>query len=1550
MRPRHRNLFPPARPHIRLSLGLVLLFALALSACEQPFTLAQVLDGSGTPLAVSPAEATIVTGETLQLEAAGGFPPYSFSLVEGQGSVDDAGLVSAPADPGALTVEVRDRGGSSVRAVITVIAPPAALTISPAETAVQVAREVTFSAAGGIPPYVFTLSKIGSGSPGLDSGTGAYTAGSEAGTDIVSVTDSKGATAGAVVTVSIDPPAGDGPRDVDYQVTSVSHGTGTTVGGPVTGSFVMKNLGSMAGERPVYWRVVASVDVSYEAGSDVILDAGEAAALGAGEGSNQISFSGQWPSVANTYRLLVVLSVEDDTDTSNNVGASSPVSVSGTVPPPDVDYVAGDLVIAAPVSGRSASGTFDVTNNGTDPGSATIFWTLQISSDTVLDGGDRIVRQGQIAGPHAQGATHVDVAIDGTWYEAPGAYSLFLSISASDDIDPGNNIIGPTPVTLTQANVDYSVTSVTGLPGSATGGDPLPAAIEFTVENTGTDDGMELVRWDAYASIDGVLDASGEVSLGGGTLDPDGMTAGQIVGPIQVGGYWPSSPDDYSIIVQVSASDDVAPGNDVRVSAGTTTVSGLASNVDYTATSVTNTGGTTGGGALSGSFVVQNTGSSNGGSTVSWSAYVSTNMSLGGGDIEIGSGTTPALGSGAASAPIAFAGTWPEADGTYYLLVALSASDDGAVANNVGASGAVSVTGTPPPDIDYEVTTGPSTPSAAVTGGAVSQSFVVTNTGADPGAQPGYWTAYVSSDAFLGGDTQVDSGSFGALAATASTAPIAIDEGFWPATPGTYYLIVSLSVGDDSDTSNNVVPSAGFTVNAREADYRPENWSYGTSVAKGDPLSASFDIRNYGPDDGTAQIAWDVYVSADATVDGADRIAANGTIGALANGGVQNVSVSGTWTESPGSYRLIAVVSSAEEANTANDVLVTPGAVTVAPPDVNYVPTNWSNGTSFEPGDPMAVSFDIDNLGPADGSAGTQVTWVVRVSADTVAGSGDRIVDTGSEAALSAAAAPTTVNISDTWTELPGTYYLLASISNTEDTAAGNTGDNVLVSSAITITVPDVDYSVAGVTRASATAGAGTAFNETFTFTNTGTSNGAAPVSWYAYISTDQSYQVTDTLVGSGSAAGLASGAVSSPVNVSGSWPGSPGTYYLLIRLQSNDDVDPGNNTGTGASVGAFAPSTVDYVVNNVTRNYPIVGTSTTISESFRVRNIGDTAGAANISWSLYASGDEFLDGGDSLILNGTTGALGAGVTGASIFPGGSWPSVAGTYYLLVEISAPDESGGATGNNIGAAGPFSVSDPPNYTVGGLTDPATPALVGTPGSGELRILERGGHPGLALISWDVYLSDDDVLGSDGSPVAAGNLGALEADDGAADGPDEATIAYNFTWPAQPGVYRQFLTIDAADDSDGTDNVELSPKRYLVAHYIEVEPNDEAPPPPAVNDANVMMIGSISAGQTITVAGVSDVAGAYDTYKVLLSGAAANVHVRVEWFTGDDTLDLDLWGGAGGGVSSADVSPNIEPATGSLSKGPWSDGEGAYVGVYTFDDTIPNAPYLLWIWAD
>lgn len=148
-------------------------------------------------LVISPSSQTMSINGSLNFSASNGVSPYTYSLLSGTGSIDaSTGVYTAAATAGSAVVRVTDSLGNTSNSSVTITN---GLGISPASTTLAVNNSATFSALGGSSPFTFS---VFSGGGLVNASTGVYTAGGAAGTAMVRVTDSLGATANATVTVN----------------------------------------------------------------------------------------------------------------------------------------------------------------------------------------------------------------------------------------------------------------------------------------------------------------------------------------------------------------------------------------------------------------------------------------------------------------------------------------------------------------------------------------------------------------------------------------------------------------------------------------------------------------------------------------------------------------------------------------------------------------------------------------------------------------------------------------------------------------------------------------------------------------------------------------------------------------------------------------------------------------------------------------------------------------------------------------------------------------------------------------------------------------------------------------------------------------------------------------------------------------------------------------------------------------------------------------------------------------------------------------------------
>jgi hypothetical protein len=1329
-----------------------------------------------------------------------------------------------------------------------------ALQIAPAAVSVPASGgTVTFTATGGTPPYAYSVIPL-SGSGTIVAGTGAFTA-MTAGDVTVQVTDSKGRTSDAAITIT---PAG-GALAISPVNVSLSLAGGLT--------FV-----ASGGTAPYAFSLTAS-----GSGSPTIGAATGAYAAGATVGMDTIQ----------------VQDAAMDT-------ASATVNV--TAAPVTVDYslVPASFVIPSPVKGGTpvAGASFRLQNALVADGVEDIYWWVYLSDDAALGSGDTLLDADSLGALGAGG--WADVPFGGDWPLSSGAKSLFILVSAADDLNSANNASPAVPVALRLPDYQATLTHDSGTTAGAgfTG--------TLTIDNAGTADGSQDVTYTVYASLnDTAIDTNDKIVASGAVAG--GLSVAAAPAVIPVANTWPLTAGSYYLVAVLSAADEIdAAGN--QPASGAVAVSPLP--VDYQVTTVSSTGLTLAGGALQGEFYYRNNLTGDGTQSVYWIAYVSTDATLTVGvDPVIDSGQAPALnGSTTSATPIDFGGTWPAGMGNRYLFVALSAGDETVTGNNTGSSGAVAVV---LPPIDYQVTVVEST-GAILSGGPLTGRFRYGNNGTSNGTQTVHWIAYVSTDAALtlGVDPVIDSGDESPLNGSTTSSYVTF-EGAWPAGSGNRYLFVTVSASDETVTGNNTNTSGAVPVVLPPVDYQVTTVSStGFNLAAG-ALEGEFYYRNALTSNGVQPVHWIAYVSTDSTlIVGTDPVIDSGDASPL-NGSTTSplpVDFEGTWPAGSGDRYLFIVLSAADETVTGNNT-GTSGAVPVVLPPVDYTVTAVNSTGLQLAGGSLEGEFSYRNNGTSNGTQ--PVHWIAYVSTDSTLTVGtDPVIDSGDASPLNGSTtSPLPVDFEGTWPAGSGGRYLFVVLSAADETVTGN---NTGTSGAVPVVLPPVDYQVTTVSSTGLTRAGGSLGGE-FYYRNALAANGTQPVHWIAYVSTDATLSVgVDPVIDSGMASAL-NGSTTSPLPVvfEGAWPAGSGDRYLFVVLSAADDTIPGNNTG---SSGAVPVGVTDYSGAVTHLSGSTAGDSFTFS--MHIDNISGAfalPGSQDLYWNVYASfGDTAISVDDKVV---GSGVIGGGLPAGGSYDSGvlanAWPASPGPYYLVADIYAGDDADTAN-NRPNILVPVTAPLPPDYAVSFSAPPAWSAVVNTAIGGQFRIQNLSANKGLQAISYSVYRSSDRVLGGDTllvsgtqPPLTGGAFVNLPATDGD-------------VWPPSGQFCYLIATISAADDPTlGNNTVVSHPIAVANFRYVEgAEDNDDSgPTPPAFS--NVSLTGlTLTLIGTIAIEGLMDpyqgVKATYDTFRFITGAGVGGISMKARWETGYDDIDLYLWNASGGEVNSIDTDLDSEPA--------------------------------------
>lgn len=848
---------------------------------------------------------------------------------------------------------------------------------------------------------------------------------------------------------------------------------------------------------------------------------------------------------------------------------------------------------------------------------------------------------------------------------------------------PGNDVVTLTDgasATITAAvhvvplsTVDYAVTG-TSFSGSGTVSTALPGGQQFTLANIGSSTGTS-ADWKVYLSANTILDAGDSLIASGTVLN---LSALGTVNPTVTGTFPAVPPGPYYLIVQVTSADDTTPGNNTSVASPITII---AKNIDYIVNPVSSTGGTTAGAGMTGDFSIKNQGAANGGATVFWQVRASADTMLDATDYIIAGGSIPGGLNAGVTLPIPVSGTWPSTPGPWYLIAIAVTVDDINNLNDISAATLVTTTGVAPANVEYIVSSVTNL-GGTTSGRAIAGSFIYANNGTSAGAQQIYWTAYVSADTTLqlGTDTVIDSGSVGPLGPTPSTGSVPFT-GTWPATPGTWHLIVSISASDDVNPTNNATSSGALAITVPNVDYSVVSLLLTGGQTAGDPLSGTFKYHNGGTQDGSQTLVWTAYLSTDATLQiGTDTVIDSGLLGPLTTVTTSAVATSfgGTWPATPGSWYVIIVLTVAEDVNAGNNVSSI-GAIGTTPPDVNYMVLSVTNPGAGTAGGPLSGTVTFKNIG---GHAGTQfVPWRAYVSTDGTLQIGtDVLICTGFLPApgLAAGASSAPIPYSGTWPSFSTTqnYFIIVEVGAGDDVASGN---NVGASSpATSVTGVAPVYTITAV-PAPAGSNTGQAVGGTFTVQNVGNGLGTANVNWQVYASLNNgTYDAGDTLIASGFFGGLAASGSNSPA-YAGIWPATPGLYQIIVRASAADaaaipDV-------ASPSVPVVNPPAPDYTAS-FNAGIPwsgLVGTAMSLTgvPQMTIQNLTVNPGHANINWAVYLSTNNVLDGGDTLVQQGSVGPL-AGSGTAPVGFAANWPAAPGQLYFLIATVQSADDGNLT--------------------------------------------------------------------------------------------------------------------------------------------------------------------------------------------------------------------------------------------------------------------------------
>ena len=729
-------------------------------------------------------------------------------------------------------------------------------------------------------------------------------------------------------------------------------------------SVAVRNAGGEAAAATAV-RYYQSADATITT-SDTEVGTGTVAELAAaGSGSQSVDLVAP-PTPGTYYYGACVDAVADESDTTNNCSASVPV----TVPEPEHP----ELVVTSPSvsdSGPAAGAEFTlsvtVRNAGGGPAAATAVRYYQ-SADATITTSDTEVGTGAVAELAATGtrSQSVDLVAPPT----PGTYYYGACVDAvADESDTTNNCSAAVPVTVPEPRrPDLLVT----LP-SLSDGRPVTGT-SFTLSATVSNDGdgtaaATTVRY--YRSTDATITTS-DTQVGTGVVaelarSGSGSQSVDLVAPSTQGTYYYGACVD-AVADESDRTNNCSPSVEVSVQVTVTEPQGYP-DLMVTSPSVSDRRPVTGT-----SFRLSATVSNDGDGTAAATTlryYRSTDATITTSDTEVGTNAIAGLGAeGSSSGSVDV--TAPAMARAYYYGACVDAvTDESDTTNNCSASVKVDVEEPKYPDLEVGTPTVDDT--SPETGATFTLSAVVSNTG-DARSAATTLRYYRSTDATITtADTQVGTGSVGALAASGSSAESTSLTA--PAMARAYYYGACVdAVTDESDTTNNC--SASMQVHVEEPKY--PDLEVGTptvddtSPETGATFTLSAVVSNTG-DARSAAATLRYYRSTDATITTADTQVGTGSVGALAASGSSAESISVTAPATAGAYYYGACVDGVTgESDTTNNCSASVQVNVEEPkyPDLE-VGTPTVDDASPQTGATFTLSATVSNAGDARSAAAT---------------------------------------------------------------------------------------------------------------------------------------------------------------------------------------------------------------------------------------------------------------------------------------------------------------------------------------------------------------------------------------------------------------------------------------------------------------------------------------------------------------------------------------------------------------------------------------------------
>ncbi|MEB3188968.1 MAG: CARDB domain-containing protein [Snowella sp.] len=238
----------------------------------------------------------------------------------------------------------------------------------------------------------------------------------------------------------------------------------------------------------------------------------------------------------------------------------------------------------------------------------------------------------------------------------------------------------------------------------------------------------------------------------------------------------------------------------------------------------------------------------------------------------------------------------------------------------------------------------------------------------------------------------------------------------------------------------------------------------------------------------------------------------------------------------------------------------------------------------------------------------------------------------------------------------------------------------------------------------SSSVNAGSTLSVSYTVNNQGNATAASNTTQF-YLSTDNSLDAADTLIGSSAVSSISANKsknISFSATVNSNL--APGNYYLFAKADGNNQVIESNESNNliSKAITINAAAKADLNINAIAPSSVLVG-GTSLSLNYKIANLGNASAASSLT-KFYLSTDALLDGADTVLGTDTVSSLAAGAnTNRSVSLTLASGLNQGAYYLFAQADSGNTVSESNEANNTNSGSFSVTTLANWCTQNIKD-------------------------------------------------------------------------------------------------------------------------------------------------------------------------------------------------------------------------------------------------------